>query len=147
MGRDLSKSDLATRMYTLGISYEVMRELRSRAESLQRFEMILTDVSARLESTFNFTNEQKANIRLIAGQVIFEPKRVSYMQIHLDVEARIRENQNDLHFTNIYCNLSRQKLLMSAIKRACSSVRNGYREMVCSIVNFCQSATHKFTDS
>ncbi|KAH9036306.1 hypothetical protein EDB85DRAFT_2143136 [Lactarius pseudohatsudake] len=130
MGKDLSNSDLATHMYTLAILYEVMRELRSRAESLQRFEMMLTDVSARLESTFNFTNEQKVNIRLIAGQVIFEPKRVSYMQIHLDVEARIRENQNDLHFTNIYCNLSHQKLLMSAIKCACSSVRNGYCEMI-----------------
>ncbi|KAH9021914.1 hypothetical protein EDB84DRAFT_1441327, partial [Lactarius hengduanensis] len=30
------------------------------------------------------------NIRLIAGEVIFEPKRVSYMQIHLDVEGNKR---------------------------------------------------------
>ncbi|KAI9438662.1 hypothetical protein H4582DRAFT_2076294 [Lactarius indigo] len=92
--------------------------------------MMITDVSARLEDTFNLTSEQKMNIRLITGEIIFEPKRVSYMQIHLDVEARIRENQKDLRFTNIYCNLSHQKLLMSAIKRTCSSVRNRYREMI-----------------
>ncbi|KAH9050164.1 hypothetical protein EDB84DRAFT_1433393 [Lactarius hengduanensis] len=64
------------------------------------------------------------------------PAGTSWPQLVPVRKARIRENQNDLHFTNIYCNLSRQKLLMSAIKRACSSVRNGYREM---------SATHKFT--
>jgi hypothetical protein len=103
MGKDLSKSDLTTRMYTLGILYEIMRDLRNRAESLQRFEMSLMDVSARLEDTFNLTCEQRvcylsyfrhpllsvsqANIRLIAMEIIFEPKHVSYMHIHLDVEV------------------------------------------------------------
>jgi hypothetical protein len=93
MGKDLSKSDLATRMYTLGILYEIMRDLCNRAESLQRFEMSLMDVSARLEDTFNLTCEQRvcylsyfrhpllsvsqANIRLIAMEIIFEPKHVS----------------------------------------------------------------------
>jgi hypothetical protein len=59
MGKALSKSDLATRMYTLGVLYEIMRDLRNRAESLQQFEMTLMDVSARLEDTFNLTSEQK----------------------------------------------------------------------------------------
>ncbi|KAH9174064.1 hypothetical protein EDB89DRAFT_2068008 [Lactarius sanguifluus] len=130
VGGDLSKSDLATRVYTLGVLYKIMRELRDRAESLQRFEMTLMDVSAQLENTSYLTSERKTNIRLIAGEVIFEPKRVSYMQIHLDVEARIRKNQKDLRFTNIGCNLSHQKLLMSVIKHACSSVRDEYRELI-----------------
>lgn len=104
MGKDLSRSDLATRMYTLGILYEIMRELRNRTESLLRYEMMLIDVSAQLEDTFNLTSEQKvccyllqchllnvsqANIRLIAGEIVFEPKHVSYMQIHLDVEVNL----------------------------------------------------------
>ncbi|KAH9040803.1 hypothetical protein EDB85DRAFT_1886870 [Lactarius pseudohatsudake] len=127
---NLSKSDLSTHTYTLGVLYEIMRELRDRAESLQRFETTLMDVSARLEDTFYLTSERKTNIRLIAGEVIFEPKRVSYMQIHLDVEviARIRKNQKDLRF--ICCNASHQKSLMSAIKHACSSVRDEYSELI-----------------
>ncbi|KAH9040604.1 hypothetical protein EDB84DRAFT_1646509 [Lactarius hengduanensis] len=44
--------------------------------------------------------------------------------------ARICANQKDLQFTNVYSNLSRQKTLMGVIKRACSSVRNGYRELI-----------------
>ncbi|KAH9010811.1 hypothetical protein EDB85DRAFT_2160757 [Lactarius pseudohatsudake] len=103
MGGDLSKSDLSTRTYTLGVLYEIMRELR--------------DPELR-----------KTNIHLIAGEVIFEPKRVSYMQIHLDVEARIRKNQKDLRF--VCCNVSHQKSLMTAIKHACSSVRNEYFELI-----------------
>ncbi|KAH9038200.1 hypothetical protein EDB85DRAFT_2141962 [Lactarius pseudohatsudake] len=128
MGRDLSKSDLSMCTYTLGVLYKIMRELRDRAESLQWFETTLMDVSARLEDTFYLTSERKTNIRLIAGEVIFEPKRVSYMQIHLDVEARIRKNQKDLRF--ICCNISHQKSLMSAIKHACSSVRDEYSELI-----------------
>lgn len=103
MGKDLSKSDLATRTYSLGILFQIMRDLRSHAESLQHFEVMLMDVSARLEDTFSLTLEQRvcspscfrspllnglqSNIRHIAWEVIFEPKRVSYMQIHLDVEV------------------------------------------------------------
>ncbi|KAH9040605.1 hypothetical protein EDB84DRAFT_1436749 [Lactarius hengduanensis] len=83
------------RMYTLGILYEVLRELRTRAESMQRFELTLIDVSARLEGTFSLTHEQKSNIRLIAGELIFEPRRVSYMQIHLAVEPRVDELEAD----------------------------------------------------
>ncbi|KAH9010426.1 hypothetical protein EDB85DRAFT_2161289 [Lactarius pseudohatsudake] len=101
MGGDLSKSDLSTRTYTLGVLYEIMRELRDRAESLQRFETTLMDVSARLEDTFYLTSERK---------------------------ARIRKNQKDLRF--ICCNVSHQKSLMSAIKHACSSVRDEYSELI-----------------
>ncbi|KAH9045139.1 hypothetical protein EDB85DRAFT_2137235 [Lactarius pseudohatsudake] len=120
--------DQEFRAATLGVLYEIMRELRDRAESLQRFETTLMDVSARLGDTFYLTSEWKTNIRLIAGEVIFEPKRVSYMHIHLDVEARIRKNQKDLRF--ICCNVSHQKSLMSAIKHACSSVRDEYCELI-----------------
>ncbi|KAH9041158.1 hypothetical protein EDB84DRAFT_1436604 [Lactarius hengduanensis] len=111
---------------TLGVLYEIMRELHDRAESLQRFETTLMNVSARLGDTFYLTSEWKTNIRLITGEVILNQSmshtcRFTWM-------LRIRKNQKDLQF--ICCNVSHQKSLMSAIKHACSSVCDEYCKLI-----------------
>jgi hypothetical protein len=46
------------------------------------------------------------------------------------LQLKLREDKEVLRLSNIYNNLSREKMLASHIKRVCSSVRNQFRELV-----------------
>ncbi|KAF8259508.1 hypothetical protein EI94DRAFT_1707050 [Lactarius quietus] len=72
----------------------------------------------------------KMNIRLVAGEMLLNPTCLMYMKMHINVEDRIHETQTELRFVNIFGNLSRQRLLATAIRRSCSSLRNAYQELM-----------------
>ncbi|KAH9945636.1 hypothetical protein B0H21DRAFT_693888, partial [Amylocystis lapponica] len=122
---------LATRTYHLAVVFHGIAERRrqdAKANGIENVAEVFNDLKIRLDDTFNFTSEQRGNIRGVAQDAIFQADRTAFIAMHWDVERMCREQQNDLKLTNIYGSPVREKVLMAFIKRTCSSVRNSFRQ-------------------
>ncbi|KAI0258000.1 hypothetical protein BC834DRAFT_824156, partial [Gloeopeniophorella convolvens] len=122
------------RVYHLGALFGIFSQLRKGQQQLEHtrlsFQKMMNDFSTRLDETFTLTAEQRGTIRITAGKLIFEPGRINYMHLHTHVMTDLRQRQNELRLNNIFASLYRERQLAMAVKRICSSVRNGYREML-----------------
>ncbi|KAJ7633336.1 hypothetical protein DFH06DRAFT_910655, partial [Mycena polygramma] len=126
----LSKADLSTRLFQMGVFYAYVNETKRAAEqnSLENLPQLLEDLRIRLDDGYTFTKDQTRNIRAQAQDTIYEPTRTSFMMMHLDVLARLRDNKVATKLTGVFGNPSREKLLFSLVRRTCSSVRNSFRQ-------------------
>lgn len=77
LGRGLSKPNLATRTYLLGGIFCVLKEQRMIAASHLSTQHLLTDLQIHFEATFSLSPEQRTNIRIVAGDLIFDPNRIT----------------------------------------------------------------------
>ncbi|KAG1795418.1 uncharacterized protein HD556DRAFT_1472944 [Suillus plorans] len=130
LGHGLSKSDLATRTYLLGSIFCILKEQRIIAASHQSTQQLLADLQIRLETTFSLSPEQRTNIRIVAGDLIFDPNRITFMTLHFDVANHLHKDREAFKLTNIYGNPARERFLTIYTKRQCSSVRNSFRELL-----------------
>ncbi|KIJ60408.1 hypothetical protein HYDPIDRAFT_98863, partial [Hydnomerulius pinastri MD-312] len=130
MGRGLPKADIATRSYLLAAIFSLIKENRAMTNAHRNTQQFLADLQIRLEVTFSLSPEQKANVRIIAGDLLFDCSHITFMSMYFDVESKIQQSQKDLKFTNIYGNPAREKQLVTHIKRQCSSIRNSFRELL-----------------
>ncbi|KAG1773420.1 hypothetical protein EDD22DRAFT_767274, partial [Suillus occidentalis] len=121
---------LATRTYLLGSIFCILKEQRKIAASHQSTQNLLADLQIRLETTFALSPEQRTNIRIVAGDLMFDPSRITFTTLHFDVADRLRQECEAFKLTNIYGNPARECFLTICIKRQCSSIRNSFRELV-----------------
>jgi len=114
---------------------------------------LMADLQIRLDATFSLNNEQKSNVRIIGSDTIFECNCITFMQMHFNVETKLREDQKNLKLTNIYGSPSREKILMAHIKRQCSSIRNAFCEAIrdsvmgddtCTLSDFVYESSSRF---
>lgn len=87
------------------------------------------------------------NIRTQAQDTIYEATRTSFMMMHIDIvvcanafcfsselivgQQKLRDNKVTLKLNSIFGNPSREKALVSVVKKTSSSVRNALRQDVC----------------
>ncbi|KAJ7885671.1 hypothetical protein B0H14DRAFT_3431624 [Mycena olivaceomarginata] len=128
----LTKADLATRLYQLAIAFAHANEKKkaNKDGSMADFTQLLEDLRTRLDDGYLFTKEQLRNIRTQAQDTIYEAARTSFMGMHTDVMQKLRDNKAALKLNGVFGNPSREKSLVSIVKRTCSSVRNSLRQDV-----------------
>ncbi|KAJ7331054.1 hypothetical protein DFH08DRAFT_966797 [Mycena albidolilacea] len=131
LGPGLSLPDLATRLFmlaaTLGEAAERRRVERAKEDERRDYRAIWRDLQIRLEETFCFTRQQKANIRGIVQEVIYDGNRTKFLTMHIDVLAVLEKRQAVLSLENIFGVPGRERSLSQITKRQCSSVRNAWR--------------------
>ncbi|KAI5982276.1 hypothetical protein F5J12DRAFT_788306 [Pisolithus orientalis] len=50
-------------------------------------QQLLADLQIQLENTFTLSHKQKANVHIVAGDIIFEASQITFMTIHFDIEV------------------------------------------------------------
>ncbi|KAJ7676314.1 hypothetical protein B0H14DRAFT_2423568, partial [Mycena olivaceomarginata] len=123
---------LATRLYQLAIAFAHANEKKkaNKDGSMADFTQLLEDLRTRLDDGYLFTKEQLRNIRTQAQDTIYEAARTSFMGMHTDVRQKLGDNKAALKLNGVFGNPSREKSLVSIVKRTCSSVRNSLRQDV-----------------
>ncbi|KAJ3890858.1 hypothetical protein GG344DRAFT_77458 [Lentinula edodes] len=129
IGEGLSKADLSTRLLTLAVLFDMENQRPKEDENdHQNMRAMYKDLKIRLEQTFSLTSAQMKSIRLIAQEKIYDPLRTCYTGINQDVFDHIKTNAEVMRFSNIFGHPTYESTLEKAIKRACSSVRNAFRQ-------------------
>ncbi|KAJ4474049.1 hypothetical protein C8J55DRAFT_562693 [Lentinula edodes] len=129
IGEGLSKADLSTRLLTLAVLFDMENQRPKEDENdLQNIRAMYKDLKIQLEQTFSLTSAQMKSVRLIAQEKIYDPLRTCYTGINRDVFDHIRTNAEIMCFSNIFGHPTYESALEKAIKRACSSVRNAFRQ-------------------
>ncbi|KAI9428350.1 hypothetical protein H4582DRAFT_2092518 [Lactarius indigo] len=126
----MPRGHMQLHIYQTALLFTILKECRSLADTCRTDRAMMADLHIRLEGTFNLSQEQRMNIRLVSGEVLLDANRVRYTRMNIDVEVKLQERQKELHLFNVFGNLSWQRLLMTTIRRTCSSLRNAYREML-----------------
>ncbi|THH26574.1 hypothetical protein EUX98_g7618 [Antrodiella citrinella] len=131
MDPNVSHFDLATRVFMLGIILSQSAELQRQARHKQLegidMKVLLQDLYIRLEDTFIFSKEQRANMRSIAQDVMYQHTRTTYKTMHVDVEKILRTHSINYSFNNVFGKPAREQQLVQELKKVCSSVRNAFR--------------------
>ncbi|KAJ6503840.1 hypothetical protein C8R45DRAFT_1185850 [Mycena sanguinolenta] len=141
-GNSLSQSDLASRLYMTAIILSEAAE-RRRMEQANTFtgdvHAMMRDIKIRLDESFDLTKQLKAclyfsprltmhNIRGVTQDMIHDSGRTVFFTMHVDVLPTLKSQQEKLRLDNIFGVPAREKKLVSALKRICSSVRNAFRQ-------------------
>ncbi|KAK6981298.1 hypothetical protein R3P38DRAFT_3463884 [Favolaschia claudopus] len=127
----LRPGELLGQLYMLAV---VLSEAAERRRAAQEnvfggdLRAMMRDLQIRLDDSFSLTTTQKANVRGITQDVIHEATRTAFSAMHVDVLVILKDRKQYLDLDNIFGVPVREKKLMSALKRACSSVRNAYRQ-------------------
>ncbi|KAJ3894364.1 hypothetical protein GG344DRAFT_41156, partial [Lentinula edodes] len=120
---------LSTRLLTLAVLFDMENQRPKEDENdHQNMRAMYKDLKIRLEQTFSLTSAQTKSIRLIAQEKIYDPLRTCYTGINQDVFDHIKTNAEVMRFSNIFGHPTYESTLEKAIKRACSSVRNAFRQ-------------------
>ncbi|KAF9029675.1 hypothetical protein BDP27DRAFT_1436520 [Rhodocollybia butyracea] len=127
MGQGLSKPDLLTRLFNLALTmhYENQRP-KDGQNDVQTLRGIIKELKVCLENTFSLTSDQTKNIRALAFDKIYDPLRMCYMAINVDIFEHIKICAEELRFSNIFGNPVYEQALERSIRKTCSSVRNGF---------------------
>ncbi|PBK79412.1 hypothetical protein ARMGADRAFT_950904 [Armillaria gallica] len=99
-------------------------------ENAATLKRLLEDLRIRLEETFTFTSEQLTNIRAVARDLIYDPARLHFKSIDVDIVKVLRLEKATMRFSNVFGSPAREAKLVSTVKRIASSVRNAYRQDV-----------------
>ncbi|KAF9026698.1 hypothetical protein BDP27DRAFT_1437431 [Rhodocollybia butyracea] len=128
-GQGLSKPNLLTRLFHLALTihYENKRPKDDHSD-VQTLRGIIKDLKIRLENTFSLTSDQMKNVRALAFNKIYDPLRTCYMAINADIFDYLKIHAEELHFSNVFGNPVYEQVLEHAIRKMCSSVRNGFRQ-------------------
>ncbi|KAJ3900294.1 hypothetical protein F5879DRAFT_993015 [Lentinula edodes] len=129
VGQGLSKPDLLTRLYQLAITFDLENK-RPKADGIdvQTMQAMMKDLKIRLEQTFSLTRSQTRTIRLLAQEKMFDPMRTCYMGVNQDVFDYIRAHSEELNYSNVMGNPSYELVMLKEVKKACSSIRNNFRQ-------------------
>ncbi|EGN93848.1 hypothetical protein SERLA73DRAFT_188961 [Serpula lacrymans var. lacrymans S7.3] len=63
---------------------------------------LFADLNICLEDSFCFTAEQKANIQIIAQDIIFQPTRTGFKSINIEVEKILQTEKENIRLMNVF---------------------------------------------
>ncbi|KAJ3844655.1 hypothetical protein F5878DRAFT_655675 [Lentinula raphanica] len=145
VGEGLTRPDMLTRMFMLAVTFNLENTRpKDDVTDMQTMRGMMKDLKIRLEQSFSLTATQTKNIRIIAQEKIYDPMRTHYLGINDDVFNHIRDHADEMHFANIFGCPAYEVILERAVKKVCSSVRNGFRQYLRDSVSQGTSAA-KFT--
>ncbi|KAE9390144.1 hypothetical protein BT96DRAFT_946333, partial [Gymnopus androsaceus JB14] len=129
----LTKTDMATRLYTLASTYtfqeEIIRRDDARAQGNGDMQEMFQDLRIRLEDTWDVTTEQRTTIRCICQDLMYRKDRTNFCLLFVDVMTHLRREKTALRLVNIFDLPGREKRLLSVVKKIGSSVRNALRQI------------------
>ncbi|KAI9069823.1 hypothetical protein FKP32DRAFT_1557433, partial [Trametes sanguinea] len=107
---------------------------------------VFNDLKIRLEHTFHFTTQQRVNICTITQDLIYQPDRIEFKMLFMDLMERLEQEKDKLRLTNVFGNPWRVKQLTGFARDIASSVRNSFRSEICaSIVGDKRCSLKEFT--
>ncbi|KAF7366708.1 hypothetical protein MSAN_00928900 [Mycena sanguinolenta] len=127
----LSLAEQFGQLYILAVILSEAAERRRQQQqdgSIGDLRAFMRDLQIRLDDSFTLTANQKANIRGITQDTIHEATRTVFTTMHVDVLSALKTKMQVLDLENVFGVPVREKKLSSALKRVCSSVRNGFRQ-------------------
>ncbi|THH28853.1 hypothetical protein EUX98_g5331 [Antrodiella citrinella] len=133
LGDGLSVPDLTTRLQLLGTLNLLVVGQRQTLQMLRTLNDQMVELRAQADENFAVTGDQKTNVRIIAGDLLFDPNRIAFMELHQDVDIELQHHYKTL-FKNVYGNPIRERALLTCVKKQCSEQRNRFREILISSV-------------
>ncbi|KAH8079803.1 hypothetical protein BXZ70DRAFT_1012565 [Cristinia sonorae] len=130
IGLGLLRADLATRIFMVALLLCILREVRQFGAVLNNLQLFMEDLRHQWDSNFTCNSEQRAIIRIMANDMMFNPNRVAFTELHFDVISELEKNEDDFRFKNVFKNPARHAVVRALTKEIASSVRNGFRENV-----------------
>ncbi|TCD66624.1 hypothetical protein EIP91_001134 [Steccherinum ochraceum] len=130
LGQGLSGPDISMRVFALAASLSLIQEQRKTQLAYDDLNNTFADMRVQMDLHFKCNEEQKENIRLRAGEMLLEPDRVTFMKLFLDLKDDIWEHRASMSMAHVIGNPAREKSLLNTMRSVCSSVRNGFREIV-----------------
>ncbi|KAI0751776.1 hypothetical protein C8Q80DRAFT_1119434 [Daedaleopsis nitida] len=155
----LSKADLSTRTYIFAAVLSAIDDLKhvitSSRANIDDLPAMFEDMKIRLEDTFNLTKEQNDNARGIVKDLVYQANRVKFKSatfVTSEVMNILRTEQLTLRLNNIFGKPTREKILVTQLKRTASSVRNAFRQDIrdsitdkpCSLKQFTAQTAAKY---
>ncbi|EGO31056.1 hypothetical protein SERLADRAFT_455621 [Serpula lacrymans var. lacrymans S7.9] len=123
---------MATQLYLLaalfGEAAERHRQARDSPFSGEDIRALFADLKICLEDSFCFTAEQKANIQIIAQDIIFQPTQTRFKSINIEVEKTLQTEKENMRLMNVFGIPAQEHQLAAQIKDVCSSVQNNFRQ-------------------
>ncbi|KAH7923807.1 hypothetical protein BV22DRAFT_1130378 [Leucogyrophana mollusca] len=127
LGKNLDTGDLRLRIWQQATTYKVLNAILAQRVEYTAFKSVLNDASKRLATSFKLSKDQMDQILITSKDLTFQPDRMEYMTLHLDVETYIRNNAAVLGFSSVIGDPVREKALRAGCKAKASSARNQYR--------------------
>ncbi|EGO26562.1 hypothetical protein SERLADRAFT_463750 [Serpula lacrymans var. lacrymans S7.9] len=85
-----------------GEAAERHRQARDSPFSGEDIRALFADLKIRLEDSFCFTAEQKANIRIITQDIIFQPTRTGFKSINIEVKKTLQTEKENMRLMNVF---------------------------------------------
>ncbi|KAI5982793.1 hypothetical protein F5J12DRAFT_930755 [Pisolithus orientalis] len=84
-----SKQDLQCNLHGFAKAaiFSLIKENWAMTNMHHNTQQLLTDLQIQLENTFTLSHKQKANVCIVAGDIIFEASQITFMTIHFDIES------------------------------------------------------------
>ncbi|KAJ3832687.1 hypothetical protein F5878DRAFT_666338 [Lentinula raphanica] len=130
VGKGLPAADLLTRLYSNALIMHLENKRPKDDENTaQTLRAMVNDLRIRLQ-TFSLSSTQTKMIRLIAHDKMYDPLRTCYTDVGKDVFAHLQSNAEQLGFSNVIGNPAHENALEARVNKACSSVRNQFRQHI-----------------
>ncbi|KAK7043940.1 hypothetical protein VNI00_008106 [Paramarasmius palmivorus] len=129
-GDGLNDTQLACGLFILAVLFSCFNRRHDGDANAESFKTMLKELRTLLDDNFKLTNEQTKNIRIIVQELLYDPKRVCYKGLAMDVFDYIEKHQAAMRFHNIFGNPARMKVLEKAVTDTSSSVRNSFRQTI-----------------
>ncbi|KAF8178468.1 hypothetical protein BJ912DRAFT_1063115 [Pholiota molesta] len=151
----LTTADLWTRVFAVACQFSVEQNITQAIQSATGntsnavggdLKRILDELTIRLDANFQLTSEQTITVRRICQEMIYQPRRVSFKNIHIEVDKVMRKNAVAYRLDNIFAVPARESKWVSDLKKITSSVRNAFRQdLRDSVIGPKQTSLEKFT--
>jgi len=112
-----------------------------------------TEVYQHMVDHFDLNRDQRLLVRVVCQDLIYQPTCIAYKMLHINVEAKLRENKEQYQIQHIIGHPARKQKLLVNIKEQCRHTRNHLREMLrdsvlgkntCPLDDFLLSVANRF---
>ncbi|KZV79198.1 hypothetical protein EXIGLDRAFT_846757 [Exidia glandulosa HHB12029] len=110
--------------------FRLERRLDTVEAHMKQIAAGVTDISTQINVNYSLPAQATKNIRGLTMQLIAQPDRVRYMDLADSVLEELQKgnNANKFGLDNVFDTPVRRQTLEAAVRRICSSVRNGFRQ-------------------
>ncbi|KAK0462779.1 hypothetical protein IW261DRAFT_1576190 [Armillaria novae-zelandiae] len=140
----LTMPDVMTCLFTLVIQFSLHNRCFEGDGNAATMAELLEDLKMQLNKCFDFTKDQRDNIRYIIWDVMYNAKRTAYHDIEPEVFTVLLKEKDTIGLKNVFGVPSREHLLRSEIHMISSSIRDSLKK---SLVEFTAEMNKKYRRS